>query len=661
MHIRPARFRPIVVLTVAIALVLLSLVVVTPPVRADHETIPWANPFPIATSGANEQGSSVVTDGKGHVFFFYIVSNSFQFNNISMTEYTTSGSFGLPGFVMTRQVTVDPTSARTVHPAYPPSAAVDANGNLYVAWVKQASYTGGRGDDLYVSRSTDGGNTWVPALASAPNGLGSDVLPAIAIAPTGRVWLAYAQYWNGWNNITAAYSDTAGASFTGYTNLTVPAGRGYGVTTPNVAVDPTGRAYVAYSQQVFPGYYHVYLASSDIGAIWTTTRISTYLPTFAYYASVIAETNRKVHVAWWDERFAPYGGTTIWYRQSPDRGTTWLPEVLLSSDRGLATIGRVSAKLLGQNLVVLYQSFTPSGLQLGQAISPDDGSTWYPGTTRTFERPSYDFSSAMDENGTVWLGMTQSPFGNNDIWMSYWNGPPSPPAFTSVTRGTGQLTLGWSAPPEKDVVAYKVWRSVDGSTYSVVATVSAPTTSWTDTGLANGTYWYRVTALDNFGTSSHPSAPVSGTVGPTTAEMIAALQSQITALQRQLSTAQANITALQAQITALQNQVTALQNSQAANDAATAAALASLRSQINSLQNQLNQTRQDLANARAEQATQTVSYVNLALAIIVVLLVAMLLLQMRRPRNPVQMMAPAPPGSVMAEPPSTPRSPENEL
>jgi hypothetical protein len=654
MHIRPNRFRAVPALSVAIALVLLSLLAVAPPVRADHNTIPWATPLPIATSAANEQGSTVITDGKGHIFIFYVVSNGPSFNNISMTEYTTSGTFGYPGFVTTRQVTTDPTSARTVHPGYPPSAAVDAAGNLYVGWVKQAGYTGGRGDDIYVSRSTDGGSTWVPALASAPNGLGADDYPSIAISPTGRLWLGYAQYWSGWNNITAAYSDTGGASFTGYTNLTTPAGRFYAVTTPSTAVDPTGRAYVAYSQQEVPGYYHVFLAWTDTGALWTSTRISTYLPTFAYFPSVIPEANGKIHVAWWDNRFAPYGGTTIWYRQSPDRGTTWLPEVLLSSDLGPAAYGRVSARLLGQNLVVVYQSSLGSTLELGQANSADDGSTWYPGVIRLFEHSSGDFSSAMDENGTVWLGMTQNPSGNNDIWMSWWNGPPSPPAAVAVARGTGQLTVSWSAPPEKDVVAYKVWRSVDGSTYSVVATAAAPTTSWTDTGLANGTYWYRVTALDNYGTSSHPSTPVSGTVGPTTAEMIAALQAQITALQAQLSNAQANISALQSQITALQNQVTALQNSQAANDAATAAALANLRSQINSLQNQLNQT-------RAEQATQTMSYVNMALAIIIVLLVVMLLLQMRRPRNPVQVMAPAPPNQVVTQRSSSPRSPEDEL
>ncbi len=656
MHIRPNRLRSAGVLGLVIAMVLVAFLVTPPRVRADHDAIPWANPNAIATSGLSEQGSTVLTDGKGHVYFFYSVSNGFQFSNISMTEYTTYGPFGFPMFVMTRQVTSDPTSARTNNPSYPPAAAIDHNGYLYVAWVKQAAYTGGRSDDLYVSRSTDGGNTWVPTLASAPNGVGADVWPSIAASSTGRIWIAYAQAWSGWNNITVAYSDTAGSSFGGYTNITVPAGRFYQVTTPTVATDASGRAYVAYSQQAITAYYLVYLAWSNTGVVWTTQRISTFLQTFAYYPSVAPDASGKVHIAWWDNRFASYGGTSIYYRQSPDGGATWLPEVLLSSDRGLATNGRVSARLLGQNLVVLYQSFLGGALQLGQAISPDDGSLWYPGTTKPFERQSYDFGAAMDENGTVWLGLTQAPFGNNDVMMSWWNGPPSPPTITNIARATGQLTVSWSTPPEADVVAYQVWRSMDGSTYQVVASTSVPTTSWTDTGLANGTYWYRVTALDNFGTSSHGSGAVSGTVGPTTAELVAALEAQITDLENQLATAQADITAIQAQLDTLQTDLNNLQSSTNAN-------YAELQSRLDKLQSRLDQI-------ETENATQTQSYLNTILIIVVIVLLVFMLMQSRRMTSMRTQMIPrslrqrppqqSPPMGAPTEPPG-PGQPRSDL
>ena len=302
---------------------------------------------------------------------------------------------------------------------------------------------------------------------------------------------------------------------------------------------------------------------------------------------------------------------------------------------------------------------TGAGNGMTYAVSGDGGATWYDAKNAAIGYAVVQPSVSVDENGTFWTVVTDNTGTYRRVGGLAWNSPPTTPANVAVARsGTTGLSVSWSRDPEKDVAAYRVWRSSDGGrSYQLLATLGSAASTYLDSGLVNGTYWYSVTALDLAGTSSHPSFPLSGTVGPTTAEMIAALQAQITALKAQLSDAQSNITALQNQLVALQNQLTALQNAQAANDTATRAALANLQGQISSLWNQLNQTRQDLANARAEQATQTMSYVNMALAIIIVLLVAMLLLQMRRPRNPVQVMSPEPPGRVVAQP----RTPEEEL
>jgi len=206
------------------------------------------------------------------------------------------------------------------------------------------------------------------------------------------------------------------------------------------------------------------------------------------------------------------------------------------------------------------------------------------------------------------------------------------------------------------VVAYQVWRSMDGSTYQVVASTSAPTTSWTDTGLANGTYWYRVTALDNFGTSSHGSGAVSGTVGPTTAELVAALEAQITDLENQLATAQADITAIQAQLDTLQTDLNNLQSSTNAN-------YAELQSRLDKLQSRLDQI-------ETEKATQTQSYLNTILIIVVIVLLVFMLMQSRRMTSMRTQMIPrslrqrppqqSPPMGAPTEPPG-PGQPRSDL
>lgn len=81
--------------------------------------------------------------------------------------------------------------------------------------------------------------------------------------------------------------------------------------------------------------------------------------------------------------------------------------------------------------------------------------------------------------------------------------PPAVPTGLSATRGDGQVVLSWTAGSEPDLALYRVLR---GGT--VVATVTAPATSYTDTGLTNDTaYLYALSAVDGSGNGSPASSP----------------------------------------------------------------------------------------------------------------------------------------------------------
>src|SRR3989442_1258298 len=433
------------------------------------------------------------------------------------------------------------------------------------------------------------------------------------------------------------------------------------IADSHLVSDSNGRLYLLIETYSFsPSFrYVINYTWSDDGINWSLPTPITSATTWALNGAIAVDASNHVHVAWEDFRTVySLGVPTVWYMQSTDRGLTWSLQLPLETTAISNNPQYVHLATFGSNVMAVWGS-TGAGNGMTYAVSGDGGATWYDAKNAAIGYAVVQPSVSGDENGTFWTVVTDNTGTYRRVGGLAWNSPPTTPANVAVARsGTTGLSVSWSRDPEKDVAAYRVWRSSDGGrSYQLLATLGSAATSYLDSGLVNGTYWYGVTALDLAGTSSHPSFPLSGTVGPTTAEMIAALQAQITALKAQLSDAQANITALQNQLVALQNQLTALQNAQAANDTATRAALANLQGQISSLWNQLNQTRQDLANARAEQATQTMSYVNMALAIIIVLLVAMLLLQMRRPRNPVQVMSPEPPGRVVAQP----RTPEEEL
>jgi hypothetical protein len=81
---------------------------------------------------------------------------------------------------------------------------------------------------------------------------------------------------------------------------------------------------------------------------------------------------------------------------------------------------------------------------------------------------------------------------------------PSAPINLNVTVGNAAATLRWTASKSGHPTAYKIYRGTlsDGEDNTPIATVSGTTTTFTDTGLHNGTtYFYNVAAVNAVGIS----------------------------------------------------------------------------------------------------------------------------------------------------------------
>ena len=88
------------------------------------------------------------------------------------------------------------------------------------------------------------------------------------------------------------------------------------------------------------------------------------------------------------------------------------------------------------------------------------------------------------------------------------NNAPSAPTGLAATAGNSQITLTWSA--DSGATGYYVKRSTTtGGPYTQIATQSS--TSYADTGLANGTKYFYVVAAYNSAGSSANSAEVNAT------------------------------------------------------------------------------------------------------------------------------------------------------
>jgi hypothetical protein len=91
-------------------------------------------------------------------------------------------------------------------------------------------------------------------------------------------------------------------------------------------------------------------------------------------------------------------------------------------------------------------------------------------------------------------------------------GTPSAPQNLVATPGAGKVTLTWQAPADNggsDITGYKVYRSVNEGTPTLLTTVGASTLTYVDTsGTPGTTYSYFVVATNANGSGTE-TAPVN--------------------------------------------------------------------------------------------------------------------------------------------------------
>jgi fibronectin type 3 domain-containing protein len=92
--------------------------------------------------------------------------------------------------------------------------------------------------------------------------------------------------------------------------------------------------------------------------------------------------------------------------------------------------------------------------------------------------------------------------------------PPAAPTGLTATVSGGNVTLDWADNAEQDLAGYRVFRSsTSGGPYAPIGPALVSGSSYTDTGLAQGsTSYYVVSAVDAGGFESSRSAQVSATI-----------------------------------------------------------------------------------------------------------------------------------------------------
>jgi hypothetical protein len=125
--------------------------------------------------------------------------------------------------------------------------------------------------------------------------------------------------------------------------------------------------------------------------------------------------------------------------------------------------------------------------------------------------PGYYMLWIVDSNGVPSVSAMMTTSGSTETDVT----APSTPTGVTATGGAGFANLSWTAATDNvGVVRYNVHRSTtSGFTPSAANRIAQPTgTTYNDTTLAAGTYFYKVTAEDAAGNLSPASTQVTATV-----------------------------------------------------------------------------------------------------------------------------------------------------
>jgi fibronectin type 3 domain-containing protein len=170
-------------------------------------------------------------------------------------------------------------------------------------------------------------------------------------------------------------------------------------------------------------------------------------------------------------------------------------------------------------------SGSPTSYSVWRGTASDGEATTAVGTTNG---STTSFTDTGLTNGTTYYyfvtannGVGGSPTTNEVTAVPTTNQPPATPTGLTATAGNGSVTLNWAT--DAGATSYSIYRGTTSGGESATAVGTSTTTSFTNTGLTNGTtYYYRITASNAAGTSGNsaevsakPAAPTSPPPAPT--------------------------------------------------------------------------------------------------------------------------------------------------
>ena len=271
------------------------------------------------------------------------------------------------------RLTNDPDSSK-----FPAVAA--AGDDVHVVWIDHRSGT----YSIYYKRSSDQGISWSPEIRLSDSTANSTLPTVWSAGPEVHV------VWEDWRGnkmqIYYKHSSDAGTTWSSDTSL---ASDTLNNASPSVSSSGSN-VHVVWGKRsnvIYPGLVY-YMHSTDRGATWTqgfrlpddTTRTD---------SPSIWASGSSVHVVW--TNFSG-GNSEIYYKRSTDQGSTWSPDVRLTSDPAYSE--NPSVVVSGSHVHVVWYDGRDGNYEIYYKGSTDGGGLWTPDTRLTYD-PNFSYCPSL--------------------------------------------------------------------------------------------------------------------------------------------------------------------------------------------------------------------------------------------------------------------------